>query len=95
MRFNRERDHGQISEHPWLAGRVYMALGSSHNHTDCGSIHGWVTPAVAAIVEAAPDLLSALQAYVDDARLQSPGKPNSPFAVRLAAAQAAIAKATK
>jgi hypothetical protein len=35
-------------------------------------------------------LRAALQAYVDDAKSQSPGKPGSPFAERLAAAEAAL-----
>lgn len=96
MRFIPEGNHGQPGDHPWLAGCVQLDLGCSDNGKSCGSIFGSVTPKVAALVEAAPDLLEALQAYVDDARSQvSQGKPGSPFALRLVAGEAAIAKATK
>lgn len=64
-------------------------------------VHGGAPPndlsivANANVMSAAPALLEALQAYVDEAETHlMKGQPGSPFAMRLAAGRAAIAKAT-
>lgn len=41
------------------------------------------------------DLVSALQAYVDEASWHADARPNSPFALRLVAGKAALAKVVK
>lgn len=74
-----------------------MIAGVTYN---IALVHGGNPPndlsivANANVMSAAPALLEALQAYVDEARSHSTkGKPGNPFAQRLAAGEAAIAKA--
>lgn len=63
IQFITTRLDGDINRtHPILADRVYLNFQGVDAHRDCGLVSGWVTPNLAALVKAAPQMLAALKA---------------------------------